>query len=401
MDFEQYPAYIPGRLSKAAKPLGRFRPPVQAGVASTWLTENVSPGSWLLDPFGAAPELVLEAARQGYRILVAANNPINRFILETLANPPSKSDFQGALAALAATTIGKERLEPHIKSLYTTICAECQAKIPVEAYLWKSGSSSPYGRIYTCPHCDDSGERPITPADIAAAERFGKSGLHQARALERVVPLNDPDRSHAEEALSVYPPRAIYVLVTIINKLNTLSRDQQRYLAALLLVCFDQANTLWPHPVERARPRQLTIPPQYRENNIWLALEQAVSLWTTGESATELTFWPETPPAEGGICLFKGRIKTLASQISNLKVGAIITAFPRPNQAFWTLSALWSGWLWGPEAVEHFKSVLRRRRYDWGWHTTAIAAALSNLKTEHFENFPLWGTINEVEPGFL
>jgi hypothetical protein len=87
--------------------------------------------------------------------------------------------------------------------------------------------------------------------------------------------------------------------------------------------------------------------------------------------------------------------------LKQIKVDAVLTAFPRPNQAFWTLSALWSGWLWGPEAVDDFKAVLRRRRYDWGWHTNAIQSALINLKSDLPHNTPFFGIIGEVEPGFL
>ena len=74
---------------------------------------------------------------------------------------------------------------------------------------------------------------------------------------------------------------------------------------------------------------------------------------------------------------------------------------PRPNQAFWTLSALWSGWLWGREAVEPYKSALRRRRYDWAWNATALYAAFAHL----FELLPLatpfFGLLPEAEPSFL
>jgi len=393
--------YIPGKRPQKKFPLGRYLPPAYSGVASTWLAENIPAGSWLLDPFGATPNLALEAAQRGYRILVAANNPINRFILEMLANPPANADFQAALATLATSTVGKERLEPHIKALYTTQCAACNATIQAEAFLWKQGSKTPYGRIYHCPHCQDSGERAITAKDMDKASRFGESGLHKARAMERVAPINDPDRVHVEEALTVYPPRAIYVLVTLVNKLSKVSPDQRRLLSALLLITFDQANTLWPYPVERERPRQLTVPPHYREENIWMALENAIELWTTTTSGVLLAKWPDSPPEAGGICLFDGRMKDLSDQILDLNILAVVTTFPRPNQAFWTLSALWSGWLWGHGAVEHFKSVLRRRRYDWGWHTTAISATLTSLGSERIKTIPIFGTINEVEPGFL
>jgi hypothetical protein len=78
-----------------------------------------------------------------------------------------------------------------------------------------------------------------------------------------------------------------------------------------------------------------------------------------------------------------------------------MTALPRPNQAFWTLCALWTGWLWGREAAGPFKSVLRRRRYDWSWHTTALSATLSNLAPLIIPGIPLFGIIAETEPGFL
>jgi hypothetical protein len=395
--------YIPGGGVQEDKPLDRYLPPIQKGVATTWLNQNIPTGSWLLDPFGAAPDLVIEAAQDGYNVLVSANNPVTRFILEVLCDPPSASDYQAAIATLASTQVGNERLEPHIKSLYETTCGSCNQVIQVEAFLWRRDEPVPYGRIYTCPFCGDTGEYPVKQADIEKAERFSKSGMHRARALERVAPLNDPDRQHVEEALEVYLPRAIYALVTIINKLSSIPRTDpnHRLLSALLLLAFDRANTLWLYPKERQRPRQLTVPPQFREHNIWMALESAVAIWSAADQGISITKWPEPLPPGGGICLFEGRIRELAVDFPDFKINAVLTAFPRPNQAFWTLSALWAGWLWGYEAVEHFKSVLRRRRYDWGWHTHAVQSALKSLANELSEGTPYFGLINEAEPGFL
>jgi hypothetical protein len=82
-------------------------------------------------------------------------------------------------------------------------------------------------------------------------------------------------------------------------------------------------------------------------------------------------------------------------------IAAVIGSLPRPNQAFWTLSALWAGWLWGREAVEPYKIALRRRRYDWAWNATALHAAFAHL----FELLPLgtpfFGLLSEPEPPFL
>ena len=106
-------------------------------------------------------------------------------------------------------------------------------------------------------------------------------------------------------------------------------------------------------------------------------------------------------PESGGILLYEGRIKGLAEVVRNAPIQAVIGAIPRPNQAFWTLSALWAGWLWGREAAEPFKVALRRRRYDWGWQANALYAALRHV----FELLPLstpfFGLLAEAEPGFL
>lgn len=98
---------IPGTQPGNPGPLARFLPPLEDGVLTTWLGETVSPGSWLLDPFGSAPRLTLEAARAGYRVLVAANNPITRFILEMGTAALPASEYKAALADLAVSRKGE------------------------------------------------------------------------------------------------------------------------------------------------------------------------------------------------------------------------------------------------------------------------------------------------------
>ncbi len=419
--------YYPGLTPSKPEPLGRYLPPIPEGVATNWLRahfprpnadKNLQMGdshAWVLDPFGTSPRLAVEIARAGYRVLVAANNPVNRFLIELEADPPSEDELHSVLAELATSRKGNERLEPHIRALYRTQCNQCKNEIQAEAFLWERGASNGkndstrtgkpvlYGRIYQCPICGEYGEHPATEADIELANEFSRSGLHRARALERVAMLDDPDRYHVEEAISVYLPRAVYALFTLINKLDglNLSESRQKHLTALLLTALDQSNTLWPHPVRRTRPRQLKSRPRFREHNIWLALENSISCWVSSAPAVPLVVWPTLPPPEGGICLFEGRLKDLIDSLGDIQISNVLTAFPRPNQAFWTLSALWSGWLWGREAVGPFKSVLRRRRYDWGWHCSALQAALGNLSSALKNGTPMLGLISETEPAFL
>jgi hypothetical protein len=288
------------------------------------------------------------------------------------------------------------------------------------------------GRIYNCV-CGSGGEHPATPDDVENAARWARSdGLHRSRALERVAPGDDPDRPFAEEALSFYLPRAVYAIGTIVNRLDNSPRidhsspgiyprgtsdERRRCMSALLLYAADCANALWPHLTERPRPRQLTFSPVYRENNVWMALEAGVKVWASTESPIPLTLWPDEPDESGGLCVFEGPLRDLVSDLmgkprfdakqpstsrgQGVSIKAVVTAIPRPNQAFWTLSALWSGWLWGRTAVGPFKSVLRRRRYDWQWHAEALKALFGNLVEILPPDVPFLGILAEPEASFI
>ena len=397
--------YIPGLSPAEPRPLSRFIPPLEEGVISSWLPLHIPAGSWLLDPFGFSPQLVLEAARAGYRVLVTVNNPITRFLLEMSAKPLLESDFKAALADLSVAKKGEERLATHLQSLYLTNCEKCGQEIQAESFLWRKGEDAPYARIYTCPHCDDSGEHVVAKEDINRAKRIASTdNLHRSRAFERVVQLEDEDRVYAEEAIEYYLPRPLYLLTTIINRLDSLNLtpERRRALNALILVACDAGNTLWDHPSERPRPKQLNVPGQFRERNLWIQLEHGLNLWTGTASNVVCEAWPQKIPESGGICIYEGRLKDLAHEAKKeIPIAAVIGSLPRPNQAFWTLSALWAGWLWGREAVEPYKPALRRRRYDWAWNATALNAAFTHL----FELLPLgtrfFGLLSEPEPSFL
>ncbi len=397
--------YIPGLSPADPGPLSRFTPPLEEGVVAAWLPPHATAGSWLLDPFGFSPRLVLEAARSGYRVLVTVNNPITRFILEMSANPPSESDFKAALADLAVVKKGEERLAAHLQSLYVTTCEKCEQEIYAESFLWRKGEDVPYARLYKCPHCEDSGEHAVTQDDIERAKKIAATdGLHRSRAFERVVALDDEDRIYAEEAIEHYLPRPLYFLTTVTNRMDSLSLtpERKRALTAMILLACDAGNTLWGYPSERSRPKQLNIPNQFREHNLWMMLERGLSLWTETGSDVVVEAWPRKIPESGGICIYEGRLKDLAHEVKKeIPIAAVVGSVPRPNQAFWTLSALWAGWLWGREAVEPYKLALRRRRYDWAWNATALNAAFSHL----FELLPLgtpfFGLLPEAEPPFL
>ena len=397
--------FIPGETPARDGPLARFLPPLEEGIIAEWLSLHAKRGSWLLDPFGSAPRLDVEAARAGHRVLVTANNPITRFLLELTAQPPTESELKAALADLAVTKKGGERLEDHLQSLYLTTCAKCEKEIPARAFVWRKGAAAPFARVYECPQCGDSGEKPVTEADVKRCEGItATAGLHRARLIERVAKPDDPDREYAEEALAVYSPRAIYALATLINRLDMsgVTAERRRALSALFLSVCDAANNLWGRGNERPRPKQLSPSSEYRENNVWMALEASIAEWASQAAPVPIVQWPNKLPETGGVLIYEGRIADLASLVkSEAPISAVFGALPRPNQAFWTLSALWAGWLWGSESAEPFHLVLRRRRYDWAWHFEALQAAFHSLFDLLALATPFFAFMPEPEPSFL
>jgi hypothetical protein len=408
--------YLPGTSPPSQGPLSRYLPPIPQDVASEWLElnfpldENRLKQSWILDPFAASPHIPVEMARLGYRVLVTANNPIIRHLIELTAHPPTMDELNHAIADIASLRLGDKRLEPYFQSLFATHCLSCGATVIANGFIWERGSerepTQPILKSYHCSSCHIEGEFPVTQKDIEQLDQFTHEGISQSLALERITDLNDPDRSHVEEAIMVYPPRTLYALVTLINKKEQLltNSPQASLIDTILLTAFDLTNSLWAYPVSRARPKQLVIPSRFKEANIWVALEESVNQIIANSSHQNqiaTTIWPELPPPTGGICIYDGRLKDILKQMTNLKFGAVVSALPRPNQAFWSLCAIWSGWLWGKESALPIKNVLRRRRYDWGWHTRALYAVFSDLGSILDYETPFLGLIGEHEPGFL
>ena len=405
MDILTANPFIPGEPSQSFQPLGRYLPDIPPDIVQTYLVgSKMDKGGLVLDPFGSSIQMLLEIARSGYNVLSTINNPITRFVLEVAADPPTKADLLSTLSELSSSRKGDERLESHLQSLYLTTCPQCQVSIPAEAFIWEKDATVPSKRIIHCVQCGNKGEFSATPEDHERISWLNRTaGMHKSRALERIIAPGDPDRAYVEEALTYHVPRALYSLVTLINRLEGLqiSRRQRRDLSALILGVCDEANTLWPQPYDRPRPRKLIIPRQFREINIWLALERSIDLWVGEDSNIQVTTWPDLPKEGCGICIFEGSYRDLPKQSNDLPIQAVVTAIPRPNQAFWSLSALWAGFLWGREAVLPFKHVLRRQRYDWSWYASALFSVFKSLSAHLSLNVPFLALLAEPEPSFL
>lgn len=396
--------YIPG-LPDRDLPLSRFLPTLPQGAARAWLESAVPAGALLLDPLGSTPALPLEIARTGRRVLVASNNPVLSFLIETLAAAPQPAEFQSALAELFSTRRGNERLETHLQSLYSTACPNCGHLHQAVGYVWRKGEEEPTARLIRCPNCQTEGEFALAPADqaILASLAGGSDQLHRSRALGRIYLGEEGEMQIAEEAVNAYIPRALYVLTTLINRADGLPTTPQRkrLLTALLLSLLDQGNALWAWPSARSRPRQLSVPSQFKETNLFTAFDAAIADWCTNAAPVPLTHWPDLPPESGGICLYTGRIRALLPLPEGVTPAASTAVLPRPNGAFWTLSAVWAGWLWGREAAQPLKVVFERRRYDWHWHAAALFNTFKVVNQNIAPGMRLFAHLPEPAPGFL
>lgn len=395
--------YISGESAPPDLPLGRFLPPIPPGMASQWAGQHLSQGDLVLDPFGFNPLIPIELVKAGYSVLVTANNPIHAFLIRLLASAPQKDEMVATLQDLAISTRGEERMEPYIRSLYQVKCADCGTQIEADAFLWKKEDQRPYAALVNCPNCGANGEQPQDPTSPNSLDELPPVQLHQARALNRITGGDDPLRPQVKTALTSYPIRPLIVLQTIINKLDSLEQPPRRrdLLIALVLSAADQGNTLWAYPTPRERPRQLTIPPVYQEKNLWKAMENAIQTWQFLSEPIPLEPWAGKKPEQPGLMLFEGRLKELSPSPQPSAISGMITAIPRPNQAFWTLSTLWTGWIWGQKAVDPIRQVLSRQRYDWNWHTNALRAIFSILPDLIQPPAQILGLVAEAEPMLL
>ncbi|MHC1740699.1 MAG: hypothetical protein AB9897_06260 [Anaerolineaceae bacterium] len=391
--------YIQTKESNQRLPLDRYLPTCPAGIVEQYCSVN----SWVLDPFGSNPLMSLEAAKAGLCVLVTCNNPIVVFMLKMLAHPQSRMEYLSVLSALASQTRGGERLETHIKELYLTRCVICHQLIPASGFLWRRNESAPYARVYHCENCGDEGERAVSEEDLRVLQPLKRGEpLHRGRALSRVLHGNEEDRPAVEDALKVYNARALYVLFSLLNKIEgmTFSIEERSIAEAMMISLLDAGTSLWSWPISDEQPRQLTLPAVYYEKNLWIELERSIDLWSQPTPIVELTTYPDLP-AGAGICLFPGPVRDLVLPPDGIDIESLLCLPPRPNQAFWTLSALWSAWLWERDISNSFSQVLGRRRFDWHWHTQALSQAFENAAKISPKSIPVYMQIGEPSAGMV
>ncbi len=398
-------AFHSGHPAPSPRPLARFLPPLAEGVAAHYIEHYTQPGDLIFDPFGQSPRVVLEALHLNRRVLVANFNPVSRLNLSLALRPPAETDLRAALTFLADAPKDNQRLEDYLLGFYRTTCVHCQRPVIADTFEWEGDDL--LTKTYHCDHChQDFIQIPADPADRELAHHF-RRGLDYYLLLDRVAALEStggsqtrPDiRAHAEEALAVYPHRTLAAIAAVLIKLDTLHPppETRRLLAGLLIVALDATTAL-----TQDRPRILTSPKRYHEHNFWRALEKALGMLAGNPAPNCAVALPELLTSADGawVHAHAGPARDLAGSLPAGCVSLLLTAVPRPNQAYWTLSALWAAWLWGRDSAAALRSVLLRRRYDWSWHATALQHTLASVRPALQPGGRLIALMAESEPGF-
>jgi hypothetical protein len=388
--------------------LSRHLPPLGEGVAAAYGDALSAAGAVVIDPFGHSPRIALELARSGRRAIVTTNNPTLRMALGAAFNPVSSQIFLLALTRLADARLVNDRVETYVRRLYSSTCADCESPVEVDTFQWEKDTL--VEKSYHCQVCDTEKTRPVNAADLELAARQAARGPHFHWALDRAVPASDQATTEAAtvatltEALDAYTPRALNAIFTLTNKAGTLILEpvQRRALELLMIAAYDEAISL-----EGIRPRTLKPHVRYRERNIWLALERFArdDSWQAddGPRPELLSVTDLLTHEQAGLAIHDGSLRNLAE--ANLlppqSVALIMSALPRPNLVFWALSALWASWLWGESAAGPLRRLIRRRRYDWAWHETALRSNFQTARSLAAKASHLVALLPEAEPGFV
>jgi len=393
-------SYIPGSIEGYDFPLENFIPPLPKGTFPSWVEKMGLSNNLLIDPISANPLLSVELAASGYRVLCARSNPIIWLLTEVAGSAPTKEDFSTVLNKLFNTRHENTNLFDHLQGIYITPCANCGKMIQPDGYVWEKGKKQPTSRVYHCQFCTDEGEKDISDFDLKNLSRLGNLGIHRSRAFQRVVSGGDYEQASLNTALDCYLPRALYVCMLLANRLERLSlqKDQAKYIRASLLSVFNDAHSLKHWPPRNHHFLQLSVPTKFFERNLFLSLQSVHQQWKHINTPVKISYWPNLPDKEGGICFYQRGLTRKNQLIPDNTPAAITTIFPRPGQAFWTLSALWAGWLWGRKAVIPMRSALGRRRYDWYWFTKAVHTAFNRIASSLQENILVLGILPHYTP---
>ncbi len=377
--------FIPTRESTPQLPLQRYLDPLPTDVLSRYLAAYTSPGELVIDPTAQRPALPLAAARLRRKAIASNFNPINELLVRGLLTLPAPDEMDAATTRLGDSLKRGVPLRDHINQLYATTCDRCSGTVVAQSFFWDGEEGRPLEKYYHCPHCDCEGRFPVDEEDLRTLDGIESQGVHFWYLLERLAQPHEPERALAQQLLQLYTPRSLYALTDLSMKMEALFADSTLHtaLSLMLLSCLDACSKLAEAPCPRATALRLQPPARFVERNVWLAFEEAYRLLrglAPGGQATLSTGVDRLlAEREPQVLILNEPLRRVTSMLPPASVSMVVGA-PQPYyRPFWTLSYLWSGWLWGRQKAGVLKPFLRRKIMGWSWYRRTLTAALSTL----------------------
>jgi len=375
--------WIPGETVPPDGPLARYGEPTPRGVAEAYVRAYTSPGDLILVPFCQSAPLIREIQATGRRVLALDFNPVGVLSLRMALAPPDRDELLAAFTRLGDAPKAGEPLRQHLERLYTTPCPRCRRPGIAEALVWDREWGQPVERRYHCPACGDRGSGPLEEVDLMALERVEGRGLGYWYLADRVAPASSRHRQTVQRLLDLYTPRNLYTLAQILIKMETLFAGSPvaEAVKGALLYCLDVGSALFAADAPEVRPRQLRLPPRYLERNVWECFGQACERLANQRARMRLASDLESllrerrPEGEGLVHLQVGTLRALSDLMDSTRAPLILAMPPRLDPLFWSLSYLWSGWLYGPQAAGALEPLLGRRSHDWEWYRQSLERA--------------------------
>jgi hypothetical protein len=377
--------FIPARERDSVLPLQGYLPPLPADVLGRYLACYTEPGGLAVDPMAQRPTLPLVAARLQRKAVTSNFNPINALLVRGLLTLPSPEELDAATTRLGDSLKRGIPLRDYINQLYASTCERCSASIVVEQFLWDEEQGAPVEKTFHCPHCTNHGPSPIQPADLDALDAIEAQGVHFWYLLERLAQPHQAERPLAQDLLKLYTSRNLAALADISMRIESLFGDSplRSALSLILLSCLDTCSKLAAAPAPRATSLRPQPPSKFVERNVWHAFEEAYRHLRTLAPAAPVALGSEVEDLLSGqqaqALVLNLPLRKLSATLPPASVSLVISAPQAYYRPFWTLSYLWSGWLWGRHKAALLKPMLRRKVMGWSWYRRTLAAALRSL----------------------
>lgn len=304
---------------------------------------------------GAAPALLADRPT-----LLLDPNPLPLLALAVQRQGPAPEQIASGLSRLLDQPYRGRPWGQYLQSLYLTSCPACWRPAMVAAYRWQGAPPALIAKQVHCDYCDFQGETHVDADDQARAAEVEPGPMLRWEMLARVAPPEDPLRPRVEQALGFYTPRNLWGLWQTIRILDDLAfpREERRALQWLLAGALWQGSSL-AGQTELLWQGVLRRPRRFRERNLWLVLHEALA---SVQQQTGQLGRARGPADEGPDLQLAQRWPAAAADRAQPgSAGLILLSVPPPLPLYWLLQFVWSGWLFGRQAVATMPDLLSLR----------------------------------------